>query len=367
MENKTEQNFHKTMDLLFKNQNQEALEFSRNALQEIPKSRLAHLMYADLLAVYAHQNPLFSAQNALQKKRVADLRNELALRMAYLPPGKNHLPDTILRMSPRHPHILLLDAAKSRLYLLQVQNDRPVLVASYYTSIGSNGMGKAREGDRKTPLGVYRIVSHLPGESLPDLYGTGAWPINFPNHFDKLKGKKGHGIWLHGVPSDLESRPPRDSRGCIILSNLAVRELEQFIEPQKTPLVLAERVRWLSPDAWGRSGEMIYRRFQQWLTDWQSLDVEKYLSHYSTAYQAKGTDYQKFVEQTRHNAQQKTFVSVTAKALEVFLYPGTRDAYLFEFDQNYRSNNYQIDYRKRQLWEKQNNGQWKITYEGQAS
>ncbi len=367
LENKTEQDLRRTLGLLLKHQSRDALEFSKNALQETPKSRLAHLLYADLLAVYAHQSPLFSAQYAMQKKRVADLRDELALRVAYVPPKKNHLPDTILRMSPQHPYILLLDAAKSRLYLLQNQNGHPALLTSYYTSVGSKGMGKVREGDNKTPLGVYQITSHLSGDSLPDLYGRGAWPINFPNGFDKLKGKNGSGIWIHGVPRNFESRPPKDSRGCIILNNLAVRDLEQFVEPRKTSLVLAERVQWLSPDAWETSGDRIYQHFQQWLADWQSLDVEKYLSHYSTTYQSENADYRIFTERTRRNARQKTFVSVTAKSVEVFLYPGVKNAYLLEFDQDYRSNNYQTDYRKRQLWREQGDGQWKIIHEGHAS
>jgi hypothetical protein len=89
---------------------------------------------------------------------------------------------------------------KSRVYLFENQFGTPQLVDSYYMSIGKGGIDKQIEGDNKTPLGVYRITSYLSDESLPELYGAGAYPINYPNSWDRLQGKTGHGIWLHGVP-----------------------------------------------------------------------------------------------------------------------------------------------------------------------
>src|SRR3546814_8483534 len=48
---------------------------------------------------------------------------------------------------------------------------------------------------------------------LPDFYGDGAYPLNYPNEWDKHEGRKGYGIWLHGTPSTTYSRPPRASDG----------------------------------------------------------------------------------------------------------------------------------------------------------
>ena len=42
---------------------------------------------------------------------------------------------------------------------------------------------------------------------LTDFYGTGAYPISYPNEWDKRQGRNGHGIWLHGTP-ERHLQPP---------------------------------------------------------------------------------------------------------------------------------------------------------------
>ena len=54
------------------------------------------------------------------------------------------------------------------------ENGLPRLVADYYVTLGKNGVEKTREGDQKTPIGVYHIVANLPRSKLTDFYGAGA-------------------------------------------------------------------------------------------------------------------------------------------------------------------------------------------------
>jgi len=42
---------------------------------------------------------------------------------------------------------------------------------------------------------------------LSDFYGAGAYPVNFPNIWDRRKQRSGHGIWLHGLPKGIASEP----------------------------------------------------------------------------------------------------------------------------------------------------------------
>ena len=49
---------------------------------------------------------------------------------------------------------------------------------------------------------MYHFTSVLSKSELPDFYGAGALPINYPNEWDRLNGRTGHGIWLHGTPAD---------------------------------------------------------------------------------------------------------------------------------------------------------------------
>ena len=71
------------------------------------------------------------------------------------------------------------------------------------------------------------------------------------------------------------------------------------------------------------------------------------------------------VEITRRNARKKTFVEVEVGNLDLFEYPGEEDAVIAVFDQDYRSNNYQLSYRKQQIWKREDN-RWRIIFEDRA-
>ena len=59
---------------------------------------------------------------------------------------------------------------------------------------------KFKEGDLKTPIGVYSLVNKIkPKDSF---YGPLAFVTSYPNLYDKLNNRNGHGIWIHGKPFD---------------------------------------------------------------------------------------------------------------------------------------------------------------------
>ena len=59
---------------------------------------------------------------------------------------------------------------------------------------------KEFEGDKKTPIGIYKVINRISSSKLPDFYGTGALPINYPNNFDKFSKRTGSGIWFLWCP-----------------------------------------------------------------------------------------------------------------------------------------------------------------------
>ena len=52
---------------------------------------------------------------------------------------------------------MVADAAHARLYLFDWSDGHWTMRADWYASIGRGGTAKRREGDRKTPLGVYFV------------------------------------------------------------------------------------------------------------------------------------------------------------------------------------------------------------------
>ena len=137
--------------------------------------------------------------------------------------SSNINPRYLLQLQASQRHAVVVDTRRSRLYLYENVDGQPRFVADYYVSHGRLGIEKMREGDKKTPLGVYQVTGFLPPERLTDFYGAGALPINYPNAWDRKQGRKGHGIWLHGTPSDTFSRPPRASASRLPNSASSIR------------------------------------------------------------------------------------------------------------------------------------------------
>ena len=187
-------------------------------LERNPNFKLGHLIKGDLLMARAGKPSVFGASVA-PGESVAHLQDEARVRLKryVAAPPVDAMPVPVLQLAPSQQHVLLVDTSRSRLFVYANDRGRPRYVTDFYISLGQNGVEKSREGDQKTPLGVYRILSLR--EKLPDFYGPGAFPIDYPNDWDKMNGRKGHGIWLHGTPSATYARPPWATDGCVVLTN----------------------------------------------------------------------------------------------------------------------------------------------------
>ena len=170
--------------------------------------------------------------------------------------------------------------SKSTLYLFENVNGEPRYVSDFYISVGKKGADKVSEGDQNTPLGVYFVNSHLTKDKLTDFYGSGAYPLSYPNEWDKRLGRDGHGIWLHGTPSDTYSRPPRASNGCVVLANNDLNDLGSHLQIGVTPVIIASKIDW-SDEADRTERSALLKEIEQWRSDWASRNTEAYLTHYA--------------------------------------------------------------------------------------
>ncbi len=337
-------------------------------LRDHPNFRLAHLVRGDLLL--ARTRPLQTFGNVAKtvpQERIDDLRNEALARLGAQRqrPAEGRLPRLMLQLHSQQKHALLVDSKRSRLYVFANADGRPRLVADYYVTLGKNGMEKTREGDQKTPIGVYHVTANLPRQKLTDFYGAGAFPINYPNEWDRRKGRNGHGIWLHGVPSALYSRPPRASDGCIVLANPDLLTLGAYLQVGLTPVIIADEVEWADAAVVEAERSSLAAALEQWRADWQSRDTERYLAHYSTRFNADGQDLAAWSAHKRGVNAAKKWVKVGLSRVSMFRYPREGDFVVVNFDQDYRSSNLSKAMRKRQYWIKEAGG-WKILYEGAA-
>jgi hypothetical protein len=243
-----------------------ALEAATELVRRHPNFRLAQLLQGDLLAAHAAPLPAWggSATNAAE---LAPLREEALQRLAALrtPPPAAAVPAEFVQLPPSVPYAIAVDASRNRLYLFENGPSGTKLVEDFYVSVGKQGVDKLAEGDQKTPLGIYFTTTRPDPKALENRLGAGALPLNYPNAYDRTRGRTGKGILLHGVPSDTYSRPPQDSDGCVVLANDDLLRLATKLPPRDTPVLITRQIDWRSPEAAhaGASAEFL-QAFQRW-------------------------------------------------------------------------------------------------------
>ena len=345
-----------------------ALKRVEALIAEHPNFRLAHLVRGDLLL--ARSRPLLTFGNVVKtvpQEKIEGLRDEALarLRAQRQRPGDDRLPRYVLQLHAEQKHVLVVDSRNSRLYVFANQGGRPRLIADYYITLGKNGIDKTRQGDQKTPLGVYHVTTNLPRSKLTDFYGAGAFPINYPNAWDRRLGRNGYGIWLHGVPSDVYSRPPRSSDGCLVLANPDLESVGRHVQVGMTPVIIADKVEWSSSAALEAERAALATALEHWRADWQSRDTGRYLTHYSQRFASGKQDYAAWSAHKHAVNAAKTWIEVRLSRLAMFRDPRESDLVVVTFDQDYRSNGLTNVMKKRQYWVKEA-GRWKILYEGAA-
>jgi murein L,D-transpeptidase YafK len=342
-----------------------ALTEINKAVADRPNFRLAQLVKGDILMAQAGR-PVAFASAAVPAASLAPLQDEARVRLQrYLDaPPADALPDALLELAPSQPYAIVVDTSRSRLYVYANELGRPRYVTDFYISLGRFGVEKAREGDQKTPIGVYTVIADR--EKLPDFYGPRAFPLSYPNDWDRLQGRKGHGIWLHGTPSETYSRPPWATDGCLVLANDDLARLSKYVDVSRTPVVIGASIRWRDRRAWEADRAAFLAAFDGWKKSWESRDADRYLANYSTRFRAESRDLASWKARKRQVNAGKAWVKVAVDEMSLFAYPGEKDMMMVTFRQDYRSSNLSNVARKRQYWVREG-GQWRILAESVVS
>lgn len=348
----------------------DALADVKGLLKDTPRFQLARLVYADLLMAKAGMPgglPDDSDLPSVQEK-IHGLRHEARVRWRRYQENieQEKLPQSLLKLSDQQKTVVVADLERSRLYLYENNGGTPGLLADFYVTHGKNGKDKRLEGDHKTPLGAYFVTSSLDVSKLPDLYGTGAFPIDYPNAWDRRHGKTGHGIWLHGVPSNTYSRIPQDTRGCLAMSNAELDAIKPFLQIGVTPVIISSQIQWRSQDEIRQQRREIEQAMRQWEKDWESRDVAAYLTHYSKRFHSDSKDFSTWSKHKHRVNGHKRFIDVELSDISILGYPEENNMVVVSYEQDYRSSNFNGQSRKRQYWQKEPDGVWRIVYEGKG-
>jgi L,D-transpeptidase YnhG len=284
---------------------QQALDRARQLTIQLPHFQLGQMVYAELLNLSLDQpfDPLSigGADEGRNKVRdrmghlLAELKQRRGSQTSVAPAG--WMPSNFIHLAPDQRYVVAVDVSRSRLYLLAQQGDRHedgspayAVIADIYVTAGVNGIGKQVEGDGKTPEGIYFIGNSPPNRALPDLYGSGALTLNYPNALDLRRGKTGSGIWLHGTPQLQYARPPLDSDGCIVLSNGEMKRMLELPGLRGAPIVIAPKIDWVAPGSLKTDRDAFMPTLTRWHSALQTGQMQALKSFYSPAFLRNGRD-----------------------------------------------------------------------------
>lgn len=332
-------------------------------LQLAPKFAVAQSLQKAI-----QQQPLLGDEGIYQTFMAQPLsravKSEFQQRWDYFlnPADSSKVPASLIKLSDSQKHAVAVDLSRNRIYLFENKNGHPRMVSDLYAGIGSEGFGKQLRGDKKTPIGLYFVTSQMADNELDELYGIGAFPLSYPNALDRNRGRTGSGIWIHGVPRSTWTRAPLSSRGCVTIANQDFERLNGRVIANQTPVLLSNELNWVTPDAQANDEKTLLNALTDWADDWQSLNTDDYLAHYSEDFIGQEMDFAQWREHKQRVNKRKQWIKLELDDISVFKDPNEA-IMIVTFMQDYRSDNFSSQDYKRQYWQKQPNGDWKILFE----
>ena len=360
----------KSLELISNEQLDQASKIIDELIVLAPNFKLAHLIRGDILTAYSMSiNNFGGSAIEINSEKVKELKKEAQRRIkGYLISNKDiSLPKFNILPAKKDKYLIYVDMDSSRLFVFQNMNGKYFYMSDYYVSIGKNGYGKRFEGDKKTPFGTYFIQKKIQRQ-LIDFYGDGAYPLNYPNKFDKINNFTGSGIWIHGTPKSTYSRPPEASDGCIVLSNKDLVEIKNILNTIGTPIILSNlsitKLSLRKEENIKEDQKQILNSIKNWKESWVSANYNEYINFYSPKAIYNNSEYRKWTRAKKNVFNKSKNIQISLNDISIYEYPSeTEELRLVIFNQDYRSNLITNKTKKKQLW-KVENEKWKIIYEG---
>ncbi len=230
--------------------------------------------------------------------------------------------------------LFVADKSKPSLRLYEVHNNMLKKINDSKALVGSKKGDKAIEGDLATPIGVYRITQKL--EHLDQYYGPLAFVTNYPNLYDTIKKRTGHGIWVHGMPLNGD-RNDLNTKGCIAIENQILSSYDNLLKGNKALLITYEDK--FLPSTKGELATILSSLYQ-WRDAWVKGDFEHYISYYDKDFtRYDGMKINAFKEYKKRVFAKNEKKEIIFFSINVIPYPNSENKRLFYvvFDQDYKA------------------------------
>ena len=274
------------------------------------------------------------------------------------------VPAWVLRLPESTPTLFIAETSASAFHRFDRAGDGVVKVRQDYMSIGKGGTGKERDGDQRTPLGIYFVTEQLDTSRLHDKYGVTAFPLDYPNAWDRRLGRTGDGIWVHGVDPQGGTRPPLDTDGCIALPNERLLALEQNFAANVTPVLIATELSWDEPGVVAALRVELEQAVTRWADSLEQGDMYAWLDAYDDTFQHWGMNKEEWSAFSLETVGRRPIDDITVSELLLLADPAEEGLYLsrFRLEISEGASRTVISMR-RMYWRRSESGAFKIVVE----
>ncbi len=268
----------------------------------------------------------------------------------------NHFRDFFYSVSGKIDQTLIVSKKQQQLYVVSENSDRQMdIVARFRVTTGKAYGDKEKEGDLRTPEGIYTVVKKLNGNRLPEKYGPLAFVLDYPNYVDRINRKTGSNIWIHGRNEKIKDR---QTEGCISLENSHILDLAEYIRIRKTNVVVVDSFNTTLYDS--DAYKLQLEKFvAEWASAWSDGDLEKYFTKYSKKFKENGHSFEVFKRRKKRLEKLYKWKQVKLDSLSFIL---SKKEVIANFQQTYISPRF-TSIGKKQLIIIQENGHPKIVKE----
>lgn len=222
---------------------------------------------------------------------------------------------------------------------------------------------KKVEGDLKTPVGFYELGKQF--DPPTTYYGYHAFATTYPNLLDKVQGKTGGGIWIHGYPLDGSRLDEYKTRGCIALYNENLQDFAKLISTQTKVFTMIEEEQITRTNA-DEIASLLASLFQ-WKKNWSDSELKEYLSFYDEE-EFRRFDKMKFKQFAKMKEgifARKQEKEIKFSKIDISPYPNINKEKLFRisFYEDYKTQDYKFAGTKTLYVKLDENGKMKIIAE----
>lgn len=216
---------------------------------------------------------------------------------------------------------LIVDKKTNSLHLVSFAEPTYTVLKTYHTTLGIVSGDKEKEGDKKTPEGIYFFDEVRRPPRLLKKFGRMALTMNYPNAWDRLMQKTGSGIWLHSTDEPQRLTKDFDSLGCVVVNDDEMTELYARVTHRTSPILVYDdfekHKEFMRPERLAHLEAFV----KGWAQDWSEKKLEDYLGHYHQNFSNNGKNLKQWKAYKRQLNQNYNSINVQINHLYIFAHP----------------------------------------------